>query len=102
MDPDADESGAPPASSSQASSHFPLLEPVSGATLFELETARRERLKHRGRLKTGCDEIDGKMLLGGFQRGEVVGVSAEEGEFGMLVSIREYFLSDGVWAGGSG
>ncbi|KAI0138140.1 hypothetical protein F4776DRAFT_80541 [Hypoxylon sp. NC0597] len=84
--PDADESGPPPPS--QASSHFPLLEPVSGATLFELEVARRERLKHRGRLRIGCDEIDGKVLLGGFERGEVVGVSAEEAEFGLLVGLQ--------------
>ncbi|KAI0837949.1 hypothetical protein F5Y06DRAFT_58077 [Hypoxylon sp. FL0890] len=86
MDPDADESGPTPAS--QTSSHFPLLEPVSGATLFELESARREKVKQRGRLRTGCDEIDDKALLGGFERGEVVGVSAEEGEFGLLVGLQ--------------
>ncbi|OTA61435.1 hypothetical protein K449DRAFT_434502 [Hypoxylon sp. EC38] len=88
-DADADESGPlPPPPASQASSHFPLLEPASGATLFELEAARRERLKLRGRLKVGCDEIDGKALLGGFERGEVVGVSAEEAEFGLLVGLQ--------------
>ncbi|OTA77137.1 hypothetical protein M434DRAFT_18362 [Hypoxylon sp. CO27-5] len=88
-DADADESGPlPPPPASQASSHFPLLEPASGATLFELEAARRERLKLRGRLKVGCDEIDEKALLGGFERGEVVGVSAEEAEFGLLVGLQ--------------
>ncbi|KAI1417300.1 hypothetical protein F5Y13DRAFT_152433 [Hypoxylon sp. FL1857] len=86
MDPNPDDSDPPPAS--QASSHFPLLEPVSGATLYELESARREKLKRRGRLRTGCDEIDDRALLGGFERGEVVGVSAEEAEFGLLVGLQ--------------
>ncbi|KAI1141133.1 hypothetical protein F5Y05DRAFT_299947 [Hypoxylon sp. FL0543] len=86
MDPDAGESG--PAPASQTSSHFPLLEPVSGATLFELESARRERVRRWGWLRTGCDEIDIKTLLGGFERGEVVGVSAEEAEFGLLVGMQ--------------
>ncbi|KAI1099305.1 hypothetical protein F4804DRAFT_322252 [Jackrogersella minutella] len=87
MDPVTDELDFPPASS-HASSHFPLLEPVSGATLFELETARREKLKHRGCLRTGCVEIDDKALLGGLERGEVVGASAEEAEFGLLVGLQ--------------
>ncbi|KAI1092801.1 hypothetical protein F5B19DRAFT_183872 [Rostrohypoxylon terebratum] len=76
--------GRPPPTASQ---DFPPLEPVSGATLFELETTRREGLRHRGALKTGAAEIDQSVLLGGFERGQVVGVSAEEGEFGMLVGL---------------
>lgn len=82
MNQDVDE--GPPAS--QASSHFPLLEPISGATLYELESARRETLRRRGRVRTGCAEVDDAVLLGGLERGSVVGVSAEDIEFGLLVS----------------
>ncbi|KAK7715290.1 hypothetical protein SLS64_003989 [Diaporthe eres] len=71
---------------SQASSHFQL-EPVSGATLFEQETSRRDELARRGRCLTGCSELDDQVLLGGFERGCVAGVSAEEEDVGLLVSI---------------
>ncbi|KAI0101274.1 hypothetical protein F4814DRAFT_432854 [Daldinia grandis] len=76
----------PPAS--QTSSHFPLLEPISGATLYELESARRETLRRRGRIRTGCVEVDDAVLLGGLERGSVVGVSAEDIEFGLLVGLQ--------------
>lgn len=76
---------APP-QPSQASSHFHL-EPVSGATLFEQETRRRDALARRGRCLTGCRELDEQVLLGGFERGCVVGVSAEDEDVGLLVSI---------------
>ncbi|KAI0886014.1 uncharacterized protein GGS22DRAFT_159614 [Annulohypoxylon maeteangense] len=87
MDLDAHDPGLPLPAVSQVSSHFALLEPTSGATLFELETARREGLRHRGTLMTGSAEIDEGVLLGGFQRGQVAGVSAEEAEFGVLVGL---------------
>lgn len=74
-----------PPQPSQASSHFQL-EPVSGATLFEQETRRRDALARRGRCVTGCRELDEQVLLGGFERGCVVGVSAEEEDVGLLVS----------------
>ncbi|KAI1080239.1 hypothetical protein F5B20DRAFT_119735 [Whalleya microplaca] len=72
---------------SHAGSHL-ALEPVSGATLYELEVARRERLRQRGSLRTGCREIDRSTLLGGFERGTVVGVSAEEVDFGLLIGLQ--------------
>ncbi|KAI3393635.1 hypothetical protein diail_3862 [Diaporthe ilicicola] len=78
---------APP-QPSQASSHFPL-EPVSGATLFEQEVRRRNALARRGKCLTGCRELDDEVLLGGFERGCVVGVSAEEEKVGLLVSKGE-------------
>ncbi|KAF3054902.1 hypothetical protein GL218_07519 [Daldinia childiae] len=84
MDQDVDQ--GPPAS--QASSHFPLLEPISGATLYKLESARRETLRRRGRVRTGCAEVDDAVLLGGLERGTVVGVSAEDIEFGLLVGLQ--------------
>ncbi|KAI1405221.1 hypothetical protein F4819DRAFT_32715 [Hypoxylon fuscum] len=87
MDPDAEFPLPPPAS--QASSHCPLPEPASGATLYELEAARREDVARRGRVKTGCAEIDDEVLLGGgFERGCVVGVSAEEAELGVLAGLQ--------------
>lgn len=70
---------------SQASSHFPL-EPVTGATLYRLEVARRQALGRRGTLPTGCPELDDQVLLqGGFERGTVVGLSAEAMEMALLV-----------------
>lgn len=75
---------APP-QPSQASSHYQI-EPVSGATLFEQETRRRVELVRRGRCLTGCCELDDQVLLGGFERGCVVGISAEEEDVGLLVS----------------
>ncbi|KAI0385179.1 hypothetical protein F5Y04DRAFT_206895 [Hypomontagnella monticulosa] len=84
-DPDADLSAA----ASQAASHFPLLlQPASGATLFDLEVARRAKLERQGRLWIGCPEIDDATLLGGFERGTVVGVSAEREGFGLLVGLQ--------------
>ncbi len=79
MDPDAEFPFPPPAS--QAGSHFPPADPVSGATLYELQVARREKLRRRSRVRTGCGEIDEAVLLGGFERGSVVGVCAEDGDF---------------------
>ncbi len=48
---------------------------------------------------TGCSELDDYLLLGGFERGSVVGVSAEEEEMGLLVSFYSSHLlaSSGGW-----
>lgn len=71
-----------------------LAPPVSGAALFGREMERRMRLCRRGTLSTGCSEIDDALLLGGgFERGCVVGVSAEEVDFGVLVSSLSFFFS---------
>ncbi|ROW16361.1 hypothetical protein VPNG_02762 [Cytospora leucostoma] len=72
---------------SQASSHFPL-EPVSGATLFDQEKRRKDGLKKRGNCLTGCRELDHEVLLGGFERGCVVGLSAEEEEMGLVIGLQ--------------
>lgn len=66
----------------------PTLVPVSGAALFAQERARRKSLHRKGAISTGCLEIDDALLLGGgFERGCVVGVSAEDVDFGVLVSV---------------
>ncbi|KAK7972842.1 hypothetical protein PG996_007063 [Apiospora saccharicola] len=83
-----DDEAPPPPPQSQASSHFPL-EPISGATLFDVEVARREHCHRRGTLATGCGEIDGQVLGGrGFERGSVVGISAEHMDTGLLIGLQ--------------
>ncbi|RYP09466.1 hypothetical protein DL765_008416 [Monosporascus sp. GIB2] len=68
------------------------LHPVSGAALYELEVSRRQRLgcgNGRATLATGCAEVDDHVLLtGGFERGVVVGVSAAEVDFGILLGLQ--------------
>ncbi|KAI0544711.1 hypothetical protein F4679DRAFT_513900 [Xylaria curta] len=65
------------------------LVPLSGATLFYHEIERRKRLHRSGVIPTGCSEIDDALLLsGGFESGCVVGVSAEEVDFGLLLGLQ--------------
>lgn len=72
---------------SQASSHFPL-EPVSAAVLCRRETKRRDAMRARGAMRVGCRELDEEVLLmGGFERGNVVGISSESEQMGLLVSF---------------
>ncbi|ETS85000.1 hypothetical protein PFICI_03025 [Pestalotiopsis fici W106-1] len=72
---------------SQVSSHFQI-EPISGSTLCNLEDARRHQINRRGTLRTGCTEIDEQVLVDGFERGAVVGISAEEIDFGLVLSLQ--------------
>jgi hypothetical protein len=74
---------------SPASSHFPP-EPISGSTLFEMEILRGDGQRGKGTLGTGCREVDEQALVHGFDRGSVVGVSVEEVEMGLLVSLLAY------------
>jgi hypothetical protein len=71
-------------------SHFPIAQ-LSASSLLDQELARKEALAGKGNLMTGCGELDGYVLLGGFERGSVVGVSAEEEEVGLAVSL--FFVS---------
>lgn len=64
--------------------------PVSASVLVGRELDRRRRLSRRGNVLTGCRDVDEYVLLGGLERGSVVGVSAEEDEMGLLVSF--FFL----------
>ncbi|GKT42640.1 uncharacterized protein ColSpa_02821 [Colletotrichum spaethianum] len=72
---------------SQASSHF-TLDPVSAAVLCSRETKRRDAAKARGSLRVGCREVDEEVLVGGFERGSVVGLSAESEQMGLLISLQ--------------
>ncbi|KZL71451.1 fasciclin domain family protein [Colletotrichum tofieldiae] len=71
---------------SQASSHF-MLEPISAAVLCSRETKRRDAVKSRGPLRVGCREVDEEVLVGGFERGSVVGISAESEQMGLLALV---------------
>ncbi|TPX10660.1 uncharacterized protein E0L32_008394 [Thyridium curvatum] len=97
----ADQADAPPLS--QLSADFPL-EPVTGKTLFLQDRARRNRLHGLGGCRTGCAELDDEVLLGGFERGRVVGVSAEEDDVGVLLGLQTvaHLLAAAVAGGGSG
>ncbi|KAI1259845.1 hypothetical protein F5Y18DRAFT_442726 [Xylariaceae sp. FL1019] len=65
------------------------LPPVSGATLFRLEMSRRVDVRDKGVISMGCGEIDDVVLLGGgFERGAVVGVSAEVEDFGLSLGLQ--------------
>ncbi|KAI0405930.1 hypothetical protein F4802DRAFT_559953 [Xylaria palmicola] len=75
--------------SDDAAGTAPELVPISGATLFRREIERRRRCHRRGVIPSGCSEIDDALLVGGgFERGCVVGVSAEEMDFGVLLGLQ--------------
>lgn len=62
--------------------------PILASQLLELEKKHRKRFTEQGRderILTGCGEID-EILGGGFERGIVVGISADGGE-GRLISF---------------
>lgn len=63
------------------------IQPLPASLLLDQELARKASLSARGNLRTGCSELDDYVLLGGFERGSVVGVSAEEEEVALLVSF---------------
>jgi hypothetical protein len=67
--------------------------PLPASQLLDSEIARRETLASKGRIQTGCHGIDEHVLLGGFDRGSVVGVSVEEEGVGLAVSSYFIFLS---------
>ncbi|KDN61040.1 hypothetical protein CSUB01_09435 [Colletotrichum sublineola] len=71
----------------QASSHF-ALDPISAAVLCSQEVKRRDAAKKRGPLRVGCREVDEEVLVGGFERGTVVGISAESEQMGLLISLQ--------------
>jgi hypothetical protein len=69
---------------SQANSHFPL-EPIPASVLAEKEAHRRDAVALLGSCRTGCAVVDENVLLGGFDRASIVGVSAEDEELGVQV-----------------
>ncbi|ETS00091.1 hypothetical protein M419DRAFT_44436, partial [Trichoderma reesei RUT C-30] len=64
--------------------------PVSAAALARIEKQRRDIVKRLGPCPSGCSDLDGYVLLGGLERGSVVGISAEEEDvvgLGLQISI---------------
>ncbi len=62
--------------------------PILASALLDLEMEQRRRFVRHGapeRIRTGCGGVD-EILGGGFERGIVVGISAEGGE-GSLVGL---------------
>lgn len=63
------------------------VQPVPASVLADGEAARRDGLRARGPCHSGCRELDEYVLMGGgFERGSVVGVSADDSDgFGLAV-----------------
>ncbi|EHK47365.1 hypothetical protein TRIATDRAFT_238203 [Trichoderma atroviride IMI 206040] len=53
--------------------------PVSASALASIEKQRRDFVRDLGPCRSGCEDLDSYVLLaGGFERGSVVGISAED------------------------
>lgn len=82
-----------------SSAHSPQLpkpsrpKPVSAAALARIEKQRRDIVKRLGPCPSGCSDLDGYVLLGGLERGSVVGISAEEEDVvGVTVSLLHSYI----------
>lgn len=71
----------------------PTSAPVPATIIAELETRRRDANRMLGPCQSGCAEVDDYVLLGGFERGSVVGVSCEDERFGVTVGSRHFLFS---------
>lgn len=87
---------AAPVPASQASSHF-TLEPISASVLADKEARRRDAATALGSCRTGCADLDDYVLLGGFERGSVAGLSAEDEEMGVQVHSSASRFDAEVW-----
>jgi hypothetical protein len=63
--------------------------PVSASALASIEKQRRDFVRGLGPCRSGCEDLDNYVLLaGGFERGSVVGISAEDEDgVGVMVSF---------------
>ncbi|KAJ4858531.1 hypothetical protein T069G_06798 [Trichoderma breve] len=59
---------------------------VSASALASTEKRRRDFVRSLGPCPSGCEDLDAYVLLGGFERGSVVGISAED-EDGVGVTL---------------
>lgn len=66
--------------------------PVSASILASIEKQRRDLVIGLGPCRSGCEGLDDYVLLsGGFERGSVVGISAEDEDgAGVMVSFLIY------------
>ncbi|KAL7913540.1 hypothetical protein GGI35DRAFT_213541 [Trichoderma velutinum] len=51
---------------------------VSASALASIEKQRRDFVRSLGPCPSGCEDLDQYVLLGGFERGSVIGISAED------------------------
>ncbi|KAG6020949.1 hypothetical protein E4U19_006052 [Claviceps sp. Clav32 group G5] len=93
MKPSSPSSSSPPPLSRHATpsghrSPTPL-PPLPAHILAAREVRRRNALRERGPCRSGCGDLDTHVLRGGgFERGCVVGVSAEEEGVGMALGLQ--------------
>lgn len=68
--------------------------PISASALASIEKQRRDLVRGLGPCRSGCEDLDDYVLLtGGFERGSVVGISAEDEDgVGMMVSFSDLLL----------
>ncbi|CAG7563350.1 unnamed protein product [Fusarium equiseti] len=74
-------------SHSRESSHF-LVDPISASILAEKEAHRRNAAVLLRTCKTGCLVVDDDVLLGGFERASIVGISAEDEDLGVQLGLQ--------------
>nr|CEG04138.1 unnamed protein product [Fusarium clavum] len=74
-------------SHSRESSHF-LVDPIPASILAEKEAHRRNAAVLLGTCKTGCLVVDDDVLLGGFERASIVGISAEDEDLGVQLGLQ--------------
>ncbi|TDZ21167.1 Aurofusarin biosynthesis cluster protein S [Colletotrichum orbiculare MAFF 240422] len=83
-----EETGAADDAFSSQQSNFARFEPIAGDVLLRRETKRRDALLRRGPVRSGCRDVDEYVLMGGFERGSVVGLSAESEEMGLKIALQ--------------
>ncbi|KAF3073227.1 hypothetical protein CFAM422_004546 [Trichoderma lentiforme] len=72
---------------------------VSASALASIEKQRRDFVRSLGPCPSGCEDLDAYVLLGGFERGSVVGISAEDEDgTGVTVSLL-CLLCVNLWRG---
>lgn len=64
------------------------LEPIPADIVAANERSRRDANHRLGACRCGCPEIDDYALLGGLERGSVVGISSEREEFAFTVRLK--------------
>ncbi|KAJ4140256.1 hypothetical protein NW768_001612 [Fusarium equiseti] len=65
-----------------------LVEPISASILAEKEAHRRNVAARLGTCKTGCPVVDDDVLLGGFERASIVGISTEDEDLGVQLGLQ--------------
>ncbi|KAK0655885.1 hypothetical protein B0T16DRAFT_451511 [Cercophora newfieldiana] len=62
--------------------------PLPASALLDRELTRKQTLWDTGNILTGCVELDEDVLLGGLERGSVVGISAEDEDVGLRIGLQ--------------